>query len=461
MIGEFSITPDEATGGHISPPTDNLNPNSLDVEHIEAEAARLMAEIKSGERVANPEMVKMCRKVITKVLIWAEREGIKITNAERLGDTCLNPVLMIQTSDGRLLVAKGFSDEHGAEHLWQARYLIDQWSLASEMQIPEAIKWITEDVFVTEKVSGCSIKKEILDSLDRENGHEHAKHIASNLGKMLCTIHSHNVEKLEQPVQMSVDYVSGSKESIVMSNLSLIIQNLEVVERMGAVDFASLGCTKEALQDRLKATLQATQCSLVHGDAHFENFFYESNKSILSVIDYDTVNFGDPASDLGRARASLVLTLRQRDCNEAEVQSLLEAFDQGYLSKINQSEPNNSHLELQKEMVRAYEIRMYLANIVHKMHRPLREKVASKISEISNISGLPLNDLGDLLHRITDSMIGPMQLAHFGFSPEEIARLINMSESQKQIEMYVIEMTDAKLFDLLRQNNEPYRREGI
>jgi hypothetical protein len=429
-----------------------------DLELVESDARRLMDKISDGERLTDPEMVKMCRMVITQVALWAAREGITLIGAERLGGTCQNPVLMIMTADGRSLVAKGFKHDFGADNLRYAQFIIDQYSLADAMNVPSAVKWITEGVYLAEKKNGGSVKNALFESLESEGGIEKSKMLVSNIGRKLAVIHSHYVEKIEPNLDPTLKYQRDSKEALATKDLALVVSNLDLLNKWHLVDFEGMGSSLDTTIAQLKEKLSIDQCCLVHGDPHFGNFFVDKYDSILSVVDYDTINLGNPSADIGRARASLILSLKYRNYPDEIIDQLLDSLDSGYQAELAENTPEViarkaeiaripaeqlASLKYDREKSRLFELRFYFANIVHITQRSTREKIVNKKEEIAERFGVSISGLNDGLRAVGGGKLSKQMLREVGFAEIEIENLFNMSNSQKEIEKKLAELSQA------------------
>ncbi|PJA86709.1 MAG: hypothetical protein CO141_03295 [Candidatus Moranbacteria bacterium CG_4_9_14_3_um_filter_42_9] len=120
---------------------------------------KIIPEVPKKEK--DVEFAGKCRRLVVKVLKWAEKSGVEIMDMKKLSGGFKNPIILIETTDGRSFVAKGFIESGEAGKVRQAQKTFDKISDDDEKFIPEVVAWLDDETLISEKTEGKTIEKKI------------------------------------------------------------------------------------------------------------------------------------------------------------------------------------------------------------------------------------------------------------------------------------------------------------
>ncbi|PJA86710.1 MAG: hypothetical protein CO141_03300 [Candidatus Moranbacteria bacterium CG_4_9_14_3_um_filter_42_9] len=166
--------------------------------------------------------------------------------------------------------------------------------------------------------------------------------------------------------------------------------------------------------------------SIVHGDAHLGQFVSAPDKSLMTIVDYDTVSEGDPMADIARSLSSLRSWSQQTGIEKETENKLTRSLMQGYRStRIEQPNPKESEFDYRK--IIAYEIRLYLVQA--KGFADVRKKIKDNLDDIIAGEGIELSAEKNLYQKISDKDFPIENLKKYGFEDGDLAdiqKLVNV-----------------------------------
>ncbi|MFZ2544545.1 MAG: hypothetical protein WAW80_01055 [Candidatus Saccharimonadales bacterium] len=185
--------------------------------------------------------------------------------------------------------------------------------------------------------------------------------------------------------------------------------------------------TLEIIKQRMTELTEPNFISLIHSDAHLDQFFHEEGGAVAEIVDYDSIREGDPMADLGRFVASLRDWCRQYGASDGTEIELTRAMVRGYERAREEDGMISNQDELDVMRVVSYELRLHLIKL--KGFGELR----SILGNIGNELGLkeyqiidPENDQA----RVIDNLLTPEQ-------KEQLAKLRLLSDELKDIMVYL------------------------
>lgn len=324
---------------------------------------------------ARERIAEKARKVIEKIVEWAEREGIDISRVKKLGGGFVNLVLLIESSDGRGYVAKAFAESEEAETQKRAQIQLDGIAKEDEAFVPKVLEWIedAEDegpIVISEKAEGKSIRK-ILEvardaSPESPEALEEAKEAFYTLGTTLGRLH----ERTERPFDRDADTESAEYRL----DAQKLLKHLSAHRESGLLDISD----EQAgiLAQNVDTITDGGFVSLVHGDAHLDQFFRAPDQSTLTIVDYDSLHEGDPMADVARSLSSLRDWGRKMHVPDTIVTEMEKSFIKGYRTMRAEGE-HTEESEFSQVRILVYEARLNLVQLKH--FDALREKLKAAL----------------------------------------------------------------------------------
>ena len=457
-------------------------------------------DLKDNETAALEQAEKTrarIKKVIQAVLTWAHREEMDIDQMHLPGGVFRKPVLLVTTKEGKLYVAKGFEgSEEQIKHEKIAQNKINEIAGADESYIPKVLAWI-DDVMIAAGAEGVCVRqllKELADD-DSEVDFETVSNTFSQLGKTLGGIHERTQARPQMPYHTETE-IAGEVLNEINKDKNLLITNLILAQKYSAIDLSSvydslardghqielldeqdadefisileysdeqrqrfftqlkkkvgLGHYEKAVSvikiflTRLESEsfdVRPENFSVIHADAHLDNFFIDPEKSMLSIIDYDSLRSGDPMADIGRVMASLQSWANFYQIPEEMTKKLVAQFIDSYkLCRYNSGE-DDSDFDYRKAQI--YEARLYLAQIVLATKLKIRSAMINNLGRITQSFAHPAATLNDVFELVNEGKVSVSAMAilleeETGLSRKELEReIIEMAFASGQIEEIV------------------------
>lgn len=323
---------------------------SLD-EHMKFSAEKIMGGLQDQPDFEKQKLVtEMCGRVLERISDWARKNGVEISDVEKLGGGFVNLVLLIHTTDGKSYVAKNFSDKEEAEVSRRAQKLVNKIADEDIDFIPAVISWIDDDLLISEKAEGFPIKKLLYKLKEDPALLEDAKKAFFTLGMTIGELH-----------ERTQSHGGNVKETgdIDVEKVSHDFKRIEgILRKLPSVNEGTLEKTIEAL----KELTEFKHIAIVHGDTHLDQFFFAPDDSIITIVDYDSLRIGDPMFDVARCIASL------RDwCRKLGLENTLESeLTQSLVAGYRKAREQNSlydEKEFSYKRVLAYEVKLYLVKL--------------------------------------------------------------------------------------------------
>ena len=328
------------------------------------ESVRLLLEQELARETT--ENIQRAKRVIEKIFEWAEKNNIEIASVERLKGGFVNLVLLIETPTGESYVVKAFADEKGAQTTRDAQTKLSEIAKNDTPFIPEAVAWIDDETVVSTKAEGFPIRKLFESVSESEDGLARARIGFSDLGRILGSIHERTERVMKPEDDPAVIHVDEQK-----------ITN----QFRGFVERGLLHFSKEeqaALEKRILAFTQAGAVSVIHGDSHLDQFFCAPDRSLITIIDYDTVHEGDPMADVARALASIRDHGEKMGVSQEHLREIESSFFQGYRAIRFENLPLPKS-EFDQYRIIVYELRLFMVQLWQ--FNDLLEKVRSFIPD--------------------------------------------------------------------------------
>jgi len=250
----------------------------MDLSKLESLIENISDDSDSEERI---KVIEICRRVVEKILGWAEKNNIDISSVKKLGGGFVNVVLLIQTADGREYVAKSFSQKEDASTSRSAQKLIDRIADEDISFIPEVVSWIDDDLMLSEKADGLSFRKILQNVKEDEIKETHAVSAFFSLGRAIGALHERTQSH------------SGNTEHTGDVDPKKITKELMRHDLMEAVDPSIDSETIEAAITSVEKLTNFKHLSIVHGDAHLDQFFFAPDDSVVTIVDYDSLRVGE------------------------------------------------------------------------------------------------------------------------------------------------------------------------
>lgn len=294
-------------------------------------------------------VVEKCRTAVTRILDWARSSNVNVTNITRLGGGFVNLVLLIETSDGKAYVAKAFNDQAEAQTTRVAQKTFDRISENDLEFIPEAIAWIEDDLLISAQAEGIPIKTMLVRMKTGETSLESVESAFYHLGHLLGHLH----EKTQSHY--------GGKDETGSFDADEILKEFARPETQSFIASRYTPIQIEQVRNTIYALTDKKHLTVVHGDTHLDQFFIAPDKSLVTIVDFDSLRHGDPMFDVARTLASLRSWCAQLDITHEET-ALTNATINGYRdARNNDLAPNDK--EFSYARVLAYELRLYAVQL--------------------------------------------------------------------------------------------------
>jgi len=349
----------------------NLNPEIPDNQN----KAEILVDQLAEDGVEKEKTYKQCLRVVEKIVEWSEQNGIDITKIKKLGGGFVNLVLLIETADGRGLVAKTFKDQADVATNKSAQSKLNQIAKEDEKFIPQTIAWVDDDTIISEKAEGTPLRK-ILETAD-DNNEEEAKAMEAfhNLGSTLAAIHERTEQNVEEVNQGDLaEYRNNSKK---------FIKHLNLHEDSGLLDLSQSRIIN--ISNKIEKITSGGSVSLIHGDAHLDQFFKAPDESTVTIVDYDSLSWGDPMADVARGLSSIRDWGEKMNTDKEVLKTIENSFMAGYREARTENS-NSQESEFDQVKILAYEGRLNMVQL--KKFDSLRKKILSLIPSLKKESDL-------------------------------------------------------------------------
>ena len=367
------------------------------------------------------EIVEKCQSLVSKVLGWAEDSDPPITVAEirRLGGGFKNPVLLVTTSEGKSLVAKAFVEKEGAETTRRAQGLFSKLASEDEKFIPNAV-WLDDETLLSDKAEGSPVRKLLIQAGNSELDLKRAERAFGALGITLASLH----ERTERPI-------SADDDPELVRRDQLKIEEHSEKQLDGLIDMNEE--QRAFVYANLDAIASTGYVSLIHADAHLDQFFYSQGKTMVEIVDYDDVTEGDPMADLGRLLSSLRDWSKTESVNPDVEFAMTRAIMDGYREARQESMLSGGR-EFDYDKIIAYQLRLGLVQM--KQFGDLRTSIRSKLPHLDKQGGFDGTE-NSLYEGFAKKSITPEMLSNAGLSEEELAQLQKMSSIRETLQSTV------------------------
>ncbi len=340
---------------------------------------------------------EVCAKELERELkeFDGDRVDFSIEKRIKLGGGFKNPVLLVKTSSDCEYVAKAFTEEGAFDESRRARKFI----AAAGGLIPKLVR-VSDNEIVCEKVKGLPIRK-LLTSRSRQTN------IAFyTLGQSLAQIHKRTLNKVSSYSPRLLFSKGYTKDFERLKN------HIKLLEREGLL-------SEQVYQEfmRIRDRYKTHYLSIIHGDAHLDNFFFVAHPETVIIVDYDDSKPGDPLADVGRVVASIRNWQFKEKLDNAFVEKTITNFFHGYKSVLN----------IELEGTNLYAMRLYL--IIVKSSQKLLDKVAQLMKNDTQFSQQHGSTLVEFFESKIDSKT-PY------FHAEEVDRLLEIQFCLEQIERF-------------------------
>ncbi len=314
-----------------------------------------------SKAIEKEKIVTLYKSLLSKVIDWANNEGLEISLVKRLGGGFVNAVILVETVEGKSVVIKTFEDEEDAANNKKAKTIIDTISTSDEPMLSEVLAWIDKKTVVTEKVEGESIRKKIEKLSRDEISQEAADGNLKTLGALLGNLH----ERTEQNAAEYDTSLFMQDREKVKSHLSRYIP-----------DPITIPVSFDELCDMIDRNTEADYISYVHGDAHVDQFFCAPNKDLVTIVDYDSMRQGDPMADVARTVSSIRAWSKKIGMSQAKESGLVRSLIRGY-RETRVEKPDEKESEFDYIKIICYEIRLYLVEMTQ--FNDLRARIKAEL----------------------------------------------------------------------------------
>ncbi len=356
------------------------------------------------------EVIDFCRKVVESVTHWAQNEGVVLNGMNKLGGGFINPVVMIHPAESRSFVAKGFVDPKLAQRNKKARGLISRIDRAESSYIPKELAWLSHHddhpVLLAEKVEGEPISYFLKNASEDPSKIEEAKKVLAMLGELLGEIH----EASESPVEELPDI--DDDKNLLLYDIKRIKEGLESEPASSLIKQILSKEEINRVSEDILNIARPNFASIIHADAHLDQFFVSPDNSLITIVDYDVMRIGDPMADVGRVLASLRFWVRSLGMENQEVY-LINSFINGYRTKRFDDTTKNTP-EFSMKKVIAYEIRYYLVHL----------RSFADVRDI--VQGLSTDDIS-FYEELASGIIKDEELEREGLTPIQIKKIKDLS----------------------------------
>lgn len=294
--------------------------------------------------------IDRCNRVIKKIHEWAISNNHEIANIKSLTGGFVNLVLLVETVDGKMYVAKNFVDKNESDTTKQAQKMLSRISKEDEKIIPDVIAWIDDDILISERAEGQPIKSILKMETDIASNYEESRRCLFGLGKMLGSIH-----------ERTQSHYGGSGETGVTDSMKIItkIQDTAFLEK---IEYALTPEELARVAENILTLTNQKHLTVIHGDTHLDQFFFAPDESLITIVDYDSFRIGDPMFDVARTLASLRTWCGNMDISPKDEDALTQEFINGY-REARQIGSLHDENEFSYSRVVAYELRLYIITL--------------------------------------------------------------------------------------------------
>ncbi len=327
-----------------------------------AEHERLLLQL-TPEELSEQERLLVREKfqsLVGNIARWARESGVSVHEVRRLGGGFKNPVVSVTTDDGQSVVAKAFVEDEAHDKTIAAQGLLSTICKEDEQLLPKSQMF--DRVLFSEKAKGESLRVLLEGSNDSPESMERSTAAFFAVGKTLGTIHERSERAID--VDTDQDIIEAAKTDTEKEIRH--IESLQLARLLGLDEEQS-----EKLEQAIQSLTAPEYVSLVHADAHVDQFFFAEGQDLVQIVDYDDIRLGDPMADVSRIISSLrEWSLTTGIGDDTEI-ALTRAIASGYESVRHQS--SDGPRELDTMRVVAYELRLHLVKL--KGFEELRQKV--------------------------------------------------------------------------------------
>lgn len=364
---ERSLTGAGAHSAEIASVRSELSDVDEQIQKVEKEAEGLLEQLlaKETEQARREKIVESCGKVIKKILKWSAENGIEIRHVKKLGGGFVNTVLMFTTPEGESFVAKAFVDEGQARVTQESQRALNALAARDEVFVPEALAWVDDSTLISESVEGEPIRNLLAAAHESAGSRRAAVAAFESLGRTLGSIH----ERTEESV--------GGERAPDASRVDVekLVRHFDGYLGSGLFDISNGDAEK--LRERVHSMKDGGYVSLIHGDAHLDQFFRVEDRSVVTIVDTDTVHRGDPMADVARSLASLRDWGHKARVPERLIREMEGALMRGYrASRVESGADPES--EFSHRRIFVYELRLSLVQLWN--YNDLRSRIREKTS---------------------------------------------------------------------------------
>ncbi len=277
----------------------------------------LSREIELGRR---EKIAQSCRKIIEKIVRWSAENNIDIQHVKKLGGGFVNIVLMFTTPEGESFVVKAFVDKEQAQVTRDAQHMLCTLAERDEVFVPETLAWVDDSTLISESVEGKPIRSLLATAHESLKDKKEAIAVFESLGRTLGSIHERTEELvvgMHAPEENRMD-------------VKKILRDIGWSVKSGLFDFSEENVQK--IKEKIRSMTAGGYISMIHGDAHLDQFFRVEDSSVVTIVDTDTVHLGDPMADVARALSSMRDWGHRTQVPERLIREMESALMRGYRS---------------------------------------------------------------------------------------------------------------------------------
>ena len=265
---------------------------------------------------------------------------------------------------GEQFIAKGFTGEQGLTTTKEAQTRLGLLFSEDEQLIPKSE--IFNDTLFSEKAKGSPIKELIAEAIADPTKTERAAEALYAVGATLGMLH----ERTERPILATTD-LTEQVVNDVTTDRDKIMRHLDELSVASLVDIDAVDIN--GIKERVKEFTVPEYVSLIHGDAHLDQFFHEEGGATVEIVDYDDIREGDPMADLSRLISSQRDWCRTYGASRELETHLTREVAEGYTSVRKESGllPDSEELDMMR--VVTYELRLQLVKL--KNFSDIRQKM--------------------------------------------------------------------------------------
>jgi len=380
---------------------------------------RLLAQI-TAESLSDEERLEITERfsgLVGNVLKWAEAKGMTVDQVRRLGGGFKNPVLMLTSSEGKSYVAKAFVEADALTTTQRAQRLFEGIAKEDEHFIPSS-EFGPDSVLFSAKAEGEPVRSLLEECAESGEVSDEARSAFFALGATLGTIH----ERTEKPITSASEEDDIEATQVDVTKIKKHLSQLEVGGLLG-VDDEQI----EGVLQRVGEVTAPEYVSLVHADAHLDQFFYAEDGSLVEIVDYDDIREGDPMADLGRVLSSLRDWSAESGADFDTETELTRSIITGYESTRHEDFATTEG-EMDYMRVVAYELRLRLVQLKQFDH--LREYLLAIATDTHLVESDVILTNDESIIRLVESQLTDSQVA-------EYKRLQRISKDLNQIISYL------------------------